>query len=61
MARPEPWVNLAGGGWRKLEPGVTRTLPDRFNADGRVHGAGVDVARVRLRFDDGAVLEDDTD
>jgi hypothetical protein len=61
MARPEPWVNLAGGGWRELEPGVTRALPDRFYAGGRVHGAGVEVARVQLRFDDGAVLEDDTD
>jgi hypothetical protein len=44
-----PWVNLAGGGW-----------PDRFHAGGRIHGAGVDIARVELRFANGLTLEDDT-
>jgi hypothetical protein len=48
--RSEPWINLAGGGW-----------PDQFYAGGRIHAAGVDVARVQLRFADGLALEDDAE
>ena len=49
-ARSTPWVNLAGGGW-----------PDRFYAGGRIHDAGIEIARVQLRFVDGFALEDDSD
>jgi hypothetical protein len=41
-------VNLGAGGW-----------PDRFSAGGTVHGADHEIARVRLRFANGAVLDDD--
>ena len=61
MSRGTPWVNLAGGGWREREHNLVRALPGRFYAGGRVHGAGIDVAHVELRFADGVVLEDDTD
>ena len=61
MARPQPWVNLAGGGWREGADGRLRALPDHFYAGGRLHPAGVEVARVQLRFADGTVLDDDTD
>jgi hypothetical protein len=44
------WVNLAGGGW-----------PDQFHAGGRIHNAGIDIARVELRFANGLTLEDDTE
>jgi hypothetical protein len=43
-----PTVNLGGGGW-----------PDRFSAGGTVHGAGHGIARVRLLFANGVVLDDD--
>lgn len=61
MSRPTPWVNLAGAGWRQLGAEFVRALPGQFYAGGRVHSAGIDVARVQLRFADGVVLEDDTD
>jgi hypothetical protein len=48
--RSTPWVNLGGGGW-----------PDQFYAGGRIDTAGLDVARIELRFADGLTLEDDTD
>jgi hypothetical protein len=48
--RSTPWVNLAGGGW-----------PDQFYAGGRIHNAGIDIARVELRFANGLTLEDDTE
>lgn len=48
--RATPWVNLAGGGW-----------PDQFYAGGRIHNAGIDIARVELRFANGITLEDDTE
>ena len=48
--RATPWVNLGGGGW-----------PDRFYAGGRIDRAGMDVARVELRFTNGVTLEDDTE
>jgi hypothetical protein len=48
--RSKPWINLAGGGW-----------PDQFYAGGRIHTAGIDIARVQLRFADGLTLEDDTE
>ena len=48
--RPKPWINLCGGGW-----------PDAFYAGGRIEAAGVDVARVELRFANGVTLEDDAD
>jgi hypothetical protein len=46
--RTRPWVNLGAGGW-----------PDRFSAGGTVHGAGHAIARVRLHFANGIVLDDD--
>jgi hypothetical protein len=45
----DPRVNL-GGSWGK----------HGFCGGGKVHAAGADVARVRLRFDNGVELEDDT-
>lgn len=48
--RSKPWINLAGGGW-----------PDQFYAGGRIHTAGIDVARVQMRFADGLTLEDDAE
>jgi len=49
-ARSSPWVNLGGG-----------ELAHGFYAGGRIDSAGVDVARVQLRFADGLTLEDDTE
>jgi len=49
-ARSSPWVNLGGG-----------VLAHGFYAGGRIDSAGVDVARVQLRFADGLTLEDDTE
>jgi hypothetical protein len=46
--RSTPWVNLGGGGW-----------PDQFYGGGRIDNAGIDIARVELRFADGLTLEDD--
>jgi hypothetical protein len=46
MSRPTPWVNLAGGGWRQLGAELVRASPGQFYAGGRVHGAGIEVARV---------------
>jgi hypothetical protein len=55
MMRAEPWVNLAGGGWRELEPDLVRALPGQFyaGAGGRVHNpswwsAGGSLARSPL-------------
>jgi hypothetical protein len=48
--RSKPWVNLAGWGW-----------PHQLCAGGRIHHAGVEIARVELRFADGHTLADDTD
>ena len=48
--RSKPWINLAGGGW-----------PNQFYAGGRIHSAGLDIARVQLRFADGLTLEDDAE
>jgi hypothetical protein len=48
--RSTPWVNLGGGGW-----------PDQFFAGGRIDDAGMDIARIELRFANGITLHDDTD
>lgn len=48
--RSEPWLNLAGGSGR-----------DHFYAGGRLDRAGIDIDRVRLRFADGAHLDDEAD
>jgi hypothetical protein len=61
MSRGTPWVNFAGEGWRHFDDELVRALPGQFYAGGRVHDAGVNVARVQLRFADSVVLEDDTD
>lgn len=44
-----PWVNLGGGGW-----------PNQFYAGGRIHDAGIDIARVELQFANGLTLQDET-
>jgi hypothetical protein len=48
--RSTPWVNLAGG-----------DAGDHFYAGGRIDGAGIDIARVQLRFADDRTLEDDSE
>jgi len=45
--RPQPWVNLGGGGW-----------PRQFFAGGDVLANGLDVARVRLKAANGTEMED---
>jgi hypothetical protein len=58
-----------GGGWGQSEPRPRRPWlnfcgswgADGFYGGGAVHTAGADVSRVRLRFRDGLVLEDDVD
>lgn len=48
--RSTPWVNLGGGGW-----------PDEFFAGGRIDDAGIDIARIELRFANGVTLHDDAE
>jgi hypothetical protein len=48
--RSTPWVNLGGGGW-----------PTQFYAGGHIDNAGLDIARVELRFANGHALTDDSD